>query len=158
MKATENQITPERKAMYNVGTALGTIGLLLFLCSFLPGLSLMTNGWDQAEFEQAAKTSMVCALLGFGLVIIGSALSNIGALGTAGSGLVLDPEQARRDLEPWSRMAGGVLQDALSEVGAAKTPGDAPVTAAPQVKVRCPACRRLNDEAAKFCDRCGSAI
>jgi hypothetical protein len=55
---------------------------------------------------------MVCALLGMGLVIIGSALSDDGAPGTA----------------------------------------------APQVKVRCPAGRRLNDEAAKFCDRCGSAI
>ena len=37
--------------------------------------------------------------------------------GLAGSGVVLDPEKAREDVEPWSRMAGGVVKDALDESG-----------------------------------------
>lgn len=44
-------------------------------------------------------------------------MAGIGRRGLAGSGLKLDPEEARRDLEPWSRMAGGVVQDALDETG-----------------------------------------
>ena len=49
MKATENQITQERKATYNVGKVLGTIGFLLFLCGFLPALGLMTSGHDEVR-------------------------------------------------------------------------------------------------------------
>jgi hypothetical protein len=38
-------------------------------------------------------------------------------MGLAGSGVKLDPEEARRDVEPWSRMTGGVLKDAMDEAG-----------------------------------------
>ena len=41
----------------------------------------------------------------------------IGRMGLAGSGIELDPEEARRDVEPWSRMTGGVVKDALDEAG-----------------------------------------
>jgi len=40
-------------------------------------------------------------------------------MGAAGSGIVLDPERAREDVEPWARMAGGVVKDALDEAGIA---------------------------------------
>jgi hypothetical protein len=41
----------------------------------------------------------------------------LGRAGVAGSGLKLDPQDARRDLEPWSRMTGGMLKDTLDEAG-----------------------------------------
>lgn len=41
----------------------------------------------------------------------------LGRMGLAGSGMVLDPEGARRDVEPWARMAGGVVKDAIDEAG-----------------------------------------
>jgi hypothetical protein len=47
-------------------------------------------------------------------MVIGGILMNIGARGAAGSGLVLDPEKARQDLEPWSRMGGGIVPGAHS--------------------------------------------
>lgn len=31
----------------------------------------------------------------------------------AGSGVILDPEKAKEELEPFSRMAGGMVKDAL---------------------------------------------
>ncbi len=83
---------------------------------------------------------------------------NVGARGAAGSGLVLNPEGARKDLEPWSRMAGGVAQDALSEVGVAKKLEEGLGKAAPEVKVRCPKCQALNDEKARYCSQCGTAL
>jgi hypothetical protein len=44
-------------------------------------------------------------------------LATMGSKGIAGSGMVLDPEKARADVEPWSRMGGGILKDALDEAG-----------------------------------------
>jgi hypothetical protein len=47
----------------------------------------------------------------------GSVLMVLGRAGLAGSGVVLDPERAREDLEPWARMAGGMMKDGLDEAG-----------------------------------------
>ena len=85
-------------------------------------------------------------------------MRNIGAKGLAGSGVILDPEQAREDVEPWSRMGGGVLQDALSEVDVVNRIEDRLDSPEPEIKIRCPNCRALNDETAKFCNQCGAAI
>ena len=77
----------------------------------------------------------------------------------AGSGVVLDPEKARKDVEPWSRMGGGVVQDALSEIEVVKKIEDRFDSPKPQViKVRCRSCRMLNDETAKFCNQCGAVV
>jgi hypothetical protein len=55
---------------------------------------------------------------------------NIGSRGLAGAGVVLDPQQARKDLEPWSRMAGGMAKDALeaADIHPGGGPGDHPVS------------------------------
>jgi rRNA maturation endonuclease Nob1 len=76
---------------------------------------------------------------------------------------VLDPQRSRKDLEPWSRAAGGMTDDALDEIELAKKLGkklDEPTAAAaePVVKVRCRGCSALNDEKAKFCSQCGAAM
>jgi hypothetical protein len=86
----------------------------------------------------------------------------IGARGLAGSGVVLDPEKARGDLEPYTRMAGGMLKDALDETGllspnrsAPKEPQQAPEKV---VMVKCTACGKLNEEDSKFCQECGRQL
>jgi len=84
--------------------------------------------------------------VGMVCMIVGMFLRTIGAHGLAGAGVVLDPQQSRQDLEPYSRMAGGMLKDALEEAGV-----DAPV-----IKVRCQQCGKLNAEDAKFCQECGT--
>jgi len=56
-------------------------------------------------------------VVGMGLMIVGRMLAAIGSRGLAGSGVMIDPEQARKDLEPWSRMAGGIVKDAIDETG-----------------------------------------
>ena len=67
------------------------------------------------NFEANARSSMARGVGGMALLIIGGFVRGIGARGLAGSGVVLDPEQARRELEPYSRMAGGMVKDALDE-------------------------------------------
>jgi hypothetical protein len=172
MNAPRKKITPERKAMYYGGMALIAIGILLFVSTFFTGPDIggrndpqpgEPNFWERAqerheEFGRGMKTTIIRALLGMGLMVVGSILMNVGARGAAGSGLVLDPEKARQDLEPWSRMGGGVVQDALSEVKVVKKLEEGMGNPQPQVKVRCQKCQGLNDEAAKFCNQCGAAI
>jgi RNA polymerase subunit RPABC4/transcription elongation factor Spt4 len=92
------------------------------------------------------------------VLMMAGGMKHVGAKGWAGSGIVLDPEKARKDVEPWSRMGGGVEQDALSEVEVVKKIEDRLDSPAPQVKVRCRKCQTLNDETAKFCNQCGSSI
>jgi hypothetical protein len=152
MAEPQRQITPDRKALYYAGMALAVVGVLLFVSVFFTGIANFGNFDD---FQGRARSEGFRAIGGMALIVIGGILMNVGARGLAGSGVVLDPERGRRDVEPWSRMAGGVLDDALSEVDAVKKFGD---PAPPPVKVRCPKCRALNDEAAKFCNQCGAPL
>jgi hypothetical protein len=91
-------------------------------------------------------------------------MRNIAARGKAGSGLVLDPQQAREDVEPWSRMQGGVIKDTLDEAGinleqVSKNLMN-PATPQPQkiVMIKCPNCSQLNEEDSKFCQQCGKPL
>jgi hypothetical protein len=172
MNAPRRQITAERRALYYGGMALIAVGILLFVSTFFAGPEFGSrndpqpgepNFWQRAqerheEFGQGMKATMYRTLLGMGVMVIGGILMNIGARGAAGSGLVLDPEKARQDLEPWSRMGGGIVQDALSEVPMVKKIEEGMGNPQAQVKVRCQKCQGLNDEAAKFCNQCGAAI
>jgi RNA polymerase subunit RPABC4/transcription elongation factor Spt4 len=155
MDTPQRQIHPERKALYYGGLALTGIGLLLFLSTFV---TFMANFGNFDNFEDRAKSDGFRAIGGMVLMIIGGFMMNVGAKGWAGSGVVLDPEKARKDVEPWSRMGGGVVQDALSEVEAVKKIENRLDSPEPQVKVRCRKCQTLNDETAKFCNQCGSVI
>ena len=158
--------------MYYSGMALIAVGLLLFVSNFLMGPDVGgradlqpgdPNFWARAqeqheEFGRGMHASMLRALVGMGLMVIGGLLMNVGAKGDAGSGIVLDPEKARQDLEPWSRMGGGILQDALSEVDVVQKVEAGMASPQPHVKVRCQKCKTLNDETAKFCNQCGAAM
>ena len=76
-------------------------------------------------------------------------------------GVVLDPEQAREELEPYSRMAGGIAKDALDEAGldlGSKSDAESASGKEPVVMLRCTSCKKLNEEDSKFCQECGAPI
>jgi hypothetical protein len=83
------------------------------------------------------------ALVEMALIVSGELIRKIGERRATGSGLILDPEQARRDLEPFSRQGGGMLRDALDEAEIDSSRG---LGAEPQVMVRCLGCQALNEE------------
>jgi hypothetical protein len=161
MTVPRRRISPERKNIYYAGMSVMAVGGLLFLSTFV------TFAMDFGNFDNVqgqVQSSIFRALGGMALLVVGGLMMRVGFLGTAGSGLVLDPEKAREDLEPWARAGGGLASDAMSEVPLVKkledhldggNRADAPK---PVVKVRCPGCRALNDEGAKFCNQCGGAI
>jgi hypothetical protein len=154
LKEPNTPISPERKALYYAGMALRGVGILLFLSSFLVGL---LHFGDFDNFESQARSAGLRALGGIVLMMVGQFVQRVGSRGWAGSGLVLDPTAARKDLSPWSRMGGGILHDVLSEVQDGKeepSKGDNP----PLVKVRCQSCQALNEETARYCNQCGTAI
>lgn len=137
----------ERLAAFYFGTGLMGLGLLIFLSSLLAfgQGSALTSG----SFSSRALGGVV-------LIAAGRLIRMLGQRGAAGSGLILDPEQARRDLEPFSRQGGGMLRDALDE--AEIDLGRAIGGSEPQVMVRCLGCQTLNEDASKFCRECGAPI
>jgi hypothetical protein len=105
------QISPERKGVYYLGMALIVVGFISFGSTFFSFASQF--GHPGRDFGAFGSSVMLRGVLGVVLIGLGGFLMNIGRAGVAGSGLLLDPERTRRDVEPWSRMAGGVVKDAL---------------------------------------------
>ena len=99
-------VSIQRKGLYYTGTVLVLLGFLLFGSVFVTGS--MTWG-DFTNFDANAKSEMARGIGGMALIIVGSIVKGVGARGAAGSGLLLDPERARKDLEPYARMTGGLL-------------------------------------------------
>ena len=148
----QKKISPERTTVYYVGMAMSILGVLLFFSVFVSGaLAFSGRSGD-------ISSCPIRAVIGMGMMIAGGFLTKIGAQGLAGSGIVLDPDKTREDLEPWNRMAGGMVNDVISEVDVVKKLEDHLETPPPEVKVRCRNCRALNDETAKFCNQCGSQL
>ncbi len=110
----QRQISPEREQLYYAGMALAAVGLLMFLSTFV---TFLMHFGDFSNFNANARSDGFRAIGGMILMIVGSGLMAVGRAGAAGSGLKLDPEEARRDVEPWARMSGGVLHDTLDEAG-----------------------------------------
>jgi len=108
----QRQIPPERKLLYYIGMAVGVIGFLCFISVFI---SAALHFGDFNNFEQRARSGIARAVLGMMMIIAGAFLARIGGMGMAGSGIKLDPEEARRDVESWARMTGGVVKDAMDE-------------------------------------------
>jgi hypothetical protein len=108
------QISEDRKTAYYVGLLLMTVGFLAFASIFVTSF---LNFGNFSNFDANARSFGLRAFLGIGLMIVGRFLTRVGARGLAGSGIILDPEQAREDVEPWARMAGGVIKDAVDESG-----------------------------------------
>ena len=150
-KTMSDQISEERTAAYYLGGILMVVGVLWFFSVFITGA--MHFG-DFSNFEERGRSEMFRAFGGMILCIIGGIIRGIGAQGLAGSGVILDPKQAREDLEPYSRMAGGMLKDTLDEADIHLGGGAAEEKVV--VKVRCTQCGHLNSETAKFCEECGA--
>lgn len=145
-----NEISEGRKVAFYLGACLQVVGALMFVSVFFTAAA---NFGDFHNFQANAKSEMFRALGGMSLLVIGAVIRSIGARGMAGSGVILNPTKAREDLEPYSRMAGGMVKDALQEAGLGA--GREPVQA---VMVRCQSCKCLNQETAKFCQECGSKL
>ena len=144
------QISEERRTAYYVGMALMILGGLSFASTFV---TFAMHFGDFTNFEADARSNMFRAFGGMALMVIGSMVRKIGARGLAGSGAVLDPERAREELEPYSRMAGGMLKDALDEA-------DVDLSGRPErvVMIKCTSCGTLNEEESKFCQECGKGL
>ena len=144
-------ISSERKAAFYLGGTILVVGLLIFASSFYVIFSAMGGGFD--EQSTAGKSFAARAFGGFALIVVGGFIRMLGSRGLAGSGVVLNPDKAREDLSPYSRMAGGMAKDALDEADI--NLGQRPDRV---VVVRCQKCSWLNEEDSKFCQECGGAL
>ena len=143
-------ISDERKTTFYVGMGLQIIGGLLFASTFI---TFLINFGDFNHFEDRARSDGIRGFGGIALLIIGGIVRAIGARGLAGSGMILDPEQASDDLEPYSRMAGGMARDLLDEADLKF--GNTPEKV---IMIKCRSCAGLNQETAKFCQQCGTRL
>ena len=140
-------ISENRKAGFYIGTGIMIIGYLMFFSVFL---TFMSGSGDSSSMGSAF---MFRGGGGMVLVAFGAFLRNVATKGLAGSGVILDPEQARDDLEPYSRMAGGMVKDAMDEADL-----DFKGKTEKVIMVRCQHCSKLNEEDSKFCQECGKKI
>ncbi|MDF3129638.1 zinc ribbon domain-containing protein [Kiritimatiellaeota bacterium B1221] len=145
------QISRERKTAYYIGGFIMAIGFISFLSAFVSGI---INFGNFSNFEGQVRSFGIRAFGGAILVIIGGMVRRIGATGLAGSGVILDTEQAREELEPYSRMAGGMVNDALDEVEL-KFGASSPEKV---IMIKCRECGKLNEEDSKFCQECGKEL
>lgn len=148
------RISSERKSLYYLGNVLIVVGLILFASTFVTFLS---HFGDFSNFEDDAKSDFGRALAGMACIVVGGVIRNIGARGLAGSGVVLDPDRARKDLEPYSRMVGGMAKDALDEADIDLDDADRS-SSEKVVMIKCRECGKLNEEDSKFCQECGHAL
>lgn len=119
------------KAVKFVGIGISVIGFLMFFSVFISGAMNFGNFDD---FEARTRNMSLRAVFGMFLMIGGGALSGIAAKqgGTGGN-------------------ESGLSNDGTWSFGSDRD-------LAGPIKIRCPKCRSLNDEAAKFCDQCGADL
>jgi hypothetical protein len=144
------QISEERKTAYYFGMGLMILGGILFASTFI---TFAMHFGNFSDFESNARSGMFRAFGGMALLIVGGIIRKIGAGGLAGSGVILDPEKARQELEPYSRMAGGMVKDALEEANVRL--GGEPEKV---IMIKCRSCGKLNEEDSKFCQECGKKL
>lgn len=151
------KISPERKAAYYAGMGVTALGGCLFAAPFLTIPMIMIG----ALSFRAGPVAFLFAAIGFGCFILGGFLMNIGKVGLAGAGVILDPERAREEQEPLTRMRGGMVRDGLEEAGIldenglkiGRSPAPEPI-----IMIHCRECGKLNEEDSKFCQECGSKM
>ena len=108
------EVSEGRKAIFVLGQVVMVLGFLSFGSVFV---TTALNFGDFSDFDGQARSFALRGFGGMALIIAGQVLKGIGRAGLAGSGVVLNPERSREDLEPWSRMAGGMVKDTLDEAG-----------------------------------------
>ena len=121
-------VSQGRKTIYYMGIVVTTAGFVLFFSVFASFALFVMNIFggdfpqeDAAGIGRAFGTFFVSIVVravgGMALIIVGQVMLTVGRQGLAGAGVLLDPQQARKDVEPWSRMQGGVIKDTLDEAG-----------------------------------------
>lgn len=151
-------ISEERKVSYYLGFIFIVFGLILFISTFFThtsNINQIQNSDGFSTIYPVAPNNMIKAISGMILIFIGVILQNVGRKGLAGSGIILDTEQERKDLEPINRMMGGQLNDFLEETHLKNHFGSKEHTT---IKVRCKNCKSLNDEKNNFCGECGKEL
>lgn len=150
-----NKISNERKALYYIGLGLIVLGAILFLSSFFA----VNDGFDPF-YDSGMPSFFKKALIGMICMIVGAVLTNIGAKGAAGSGLILDPDKARDDLKPYTSAAGGMINDVIENIDIVKDRSFNQENKEIKqiVKIKCRNCGELNDEDASFCKSCGERM
>ncbi len=149
-RRSSNRISGERKTAFYLGSLIMAVGLILFFSAFLLIGGVLTGGSIPGNIGPAF---VFRGFGGFLLIGIGKVIRRLGARGLAGSGVVLDPERAREDLKPYSRMAGGMVQDALEETDVKLGSRSERV-----IMIKCRECSHLNEEDSKFCQECGTPM
>jgi len=112
------QISDSRKLLYYVGMALSGVGGLLCIGNLISSASVPIPSPSFEGILAAQETNQrmsIVAIIAIGIIVVGGILTALGRAGLSGSGLVLDPEHTRKDVEPWSRLSGGILADTLDE-------------------------------------------
>lgn len=111
-------ISPERQTAYYAGMALTGLGFLLIIIGFI---TFASGGIRSVNSFGGGESTVFTGFFTFfaGMVCcgVGQFIQRTAARGLAGSGILLDPQQARQDVEPWSRMTGGIVKDAIDEAG-----------------------------------------
>ncbi len=162
----DGDISDSRKTLYYLGGALTVLGPIIFLCGMFSSASSFGSSMPSMPSmpmqgpsfgSSSMPSSFVVCLIGIVVGVIGGFMRTVGARGVAGSGIILDPQQARRDLKPYSRMVGGMAADAVEEFTAESPRLGSPV-ARPVIKVRCLSCNALNDDSAAYCSSCGHPL
>lgn len=110
----QRQISPGRQVVFYFGVGLSVLGFVVFISVFFSAAGGMG---EMRGVESGMSSMMMRAIAGMVMMMVGGVMTGIGRMGLAGAGVVLDPELARRDVEPWARMAGGVVKDAMDEAG-----------------------------------------
>jgi hypothetical protein len=147
--ANEN-ISTTRKILYYGGMFTAGVGILVFVSTFFTFFQMDSLDSGDPGFSFIGSF-MARPFIGMGLLVIGNIMRSIGMKGTAGSGLILSPNKARQDYKPWTKMAGGMLKDAMDESKEDSSSQNS-------IKIRCRACKTLNEEDASFCKSCGQQI
>lgn len=143
------KLTKGRKVTYYVGIGMMVIGFILFISVFFTISNQMNN-----PFGGNTSPSFMNSVIGMLLMIAGAIVMNIGARGTAGSGLLLDPDKAREDMKPFHEAKGKMINDVMSNIDVVGKITK-PLEEITVIKIRCRSCGGLNDEDAKFCKSCG---
>lgn len=147
-----SKISSGRKVTYYIGLGMIILGAIFFFSVFFSTVSLINNPSMGSGVPPFAN-----AVVGMILVIAGSVVMKIGARGTAGSGLLLDPEKAREDLKPYNEVKGEMINDVISNIDVVDKITK-PHEEKEVIKIRCKSCGSLNDEDAKFCKGCGKEL
>lgn len=147
------KLKSSRKVTYYIGLGIMILGIILFLSTFL----IITFGMMGNSFIMEGIPPFANGIIGFILTAVGKLIMEIGAKGAAGSGLLLDPDKAREDLQPFNEAKGGMINDVIRNIDIvddiAKSNQKQEV-----IKIKCRSCGSLNDEDAKFCKGCGKDL